>query len=206
MKDITHGKLNCVVVLTLLLLVITAATLSGQQNSQIQDQTQEEDLSKIADDLKYENGMHFYDMKLYDKSLRELNEYLEIYINGLHRKEALWTIGTIYFKKFDYPRAVKSYKSLYEEFSTSEEGVKAYYHTGICYLKMGFSEKAEKVFSTIMEDHPDSPYSSQARTQITLIRIMEKGTEKQSPEPEKGQTDTTTTVPESTETPQDISQ
>ncbi|HON78130.1 MAG TPA: outer membrane protein assembly factor BamD [Spirochaetota bacterium] len=188
----------CACILISLCILLPALQLPGQ------NQAQEEDLAKIADDLKFENGRHFYDMKLYDKSLRELHEYLEIYINGLHRKEALWTIGSIYFKRFDYPRAVKSYKSLYEEFSTSEEGIKAYYHTGICYMKMGFSEKAEKVFSTIMEDHPDSPYSSQSRTQITLIRIMGSGSEKTSPPPEKEQSENS--APAAAETNQENTQ
>ena len=201
MKHNISPKQYCVWILTLLLLTIPARHLAGQNSSPVQDQEQEEDLAKVADDLKFENGKHFYDMKLYDKSLRELNEYLEIYINGQHRKEALWTIGSIYFRKFDYTRAVKSYKSLYEEFSTSEEGIKAYYHAGICYMKMGFPQKAEKVFSTIMEDHPDSPYSSQSRTQITLIRIMENKVEEKQEMQEKEQPEST--APAGSELPQE---
>ncbi len=131
------------------------------------------DHRRIADDIKFENARHFYDLKLYDKSLRELNEYLEIYMNGSHRKEAFWTAATIYFNRFNYEKAAKNYNSLYEEFSSSEEGVRAYYRTGICYLKMGYDEKAAEVFKSIMEDYPNSEFASQSRTQLDLMDILQ---------------------------------
>ncbi|HQO04375.1 MAG TPA: hypothetical protein PLI62_19130, partial [Spirochaetota bacterium] len=61
--------------------------------------------------------------------------------------------------------------------------------------------KAEKVFSTIMEDHPDSPYFSQSRTQITLIRIMENKSEEKQEMQEKEQPERTT--PSGSELPQE---
>ncbi len=139
-----------------------------------QENGEEINLAAIADNLKFENAKHFYDMKLYDKSLREMNEYLEIYTNGVHRKAAFMTIGSIHFKRFDYPRAVKAYSSLYEEFSNSDEGIQGYFNVAICYQKMGSDKKAREILKEIIEDHPDSRESAMARTQMDLLDIIDR--------------------------------
>lgn len=80
----------------------------------------------------------------------------------------------IYFEKFDYIKSIKAFNSLYEEFSNSEEGIEAYFMTGICYQKMGFLDNAKQVFDTLIEEHPESNYASQARTKLDIIEILEK--------------------------------
>lgn len=136
-----------------------------------QDSLAEPDLARIADDLKFENAKHFYDMKLYDNSLRDMNEYLEVYIQGAHRKEAFMTIASIHFKRFEYRKAVKAYTSLYEEFSTSDEGIQAYFNAAICHEKMGNEKKAREIYKQILEDHPDSQQASMALSQIEILGI-----------------------------------
>ena len=148
--------------------ITTASPLLSQDNGE------EINLAAIADNQKFENAKHFYDMKLYDKSLREMNEYLEIYATGAHRKAAFMTVGSIHFKRFDYPRAVKAYSSLYEEFSNSEEGIQAYFNVAICYQKMGRDKKAREILKEIIEDHPDTRESAMARTQMDLLDIIDR--------------------------------
>jgi TolA-binding protein len=149
-----------------ILFLVALAPLAAQESAE------EPDLARIADDMKFENARHFYDMKLYDLSLRDMNEYLEVYIQGAHRKEAYMTIADIHFKRFEYRKAVKAYTSLYGEYSTSDEGIQAYFNSAVCHEKMGNEKKAREIYKNIIEDHPDSQQASMARTQIELIGIL----------------------------------
>ncbi len=167
-----------IVLILFFMLLVQPPVLRGQE------QRQEEDLRKMADDLKFQNGTQFYELKLYDKCLREMNEYLEIYMNGQHRREALWIVGSIYFDRFNYQKAIKSYQSLYREFSGDEDGIKGHYQTGICYLKMGYTKKARKVFNEIIEDHSESTFYSKAKTQLELIEISGSKSPEKAPLPE----------------------
>ncbi len=134
----------------------------------------EEDLDRMADDLKYETARYFYENRLYDKCLSEMKEYLEIYSNGLHRKEAYLTIADIYFKRYDYSRAAKSYLALYEEFSNSDEGLQAYFNASVCYEKMGNEKKAKEILKTLIDDHPDSRHAALAQTRLEVLELTGK--------------------------------
>jgi len=129
-------------------------------------------LDKIADDLKFNNGREFLKLKRPDKAVEEFNEYLEIYYNGIHRHEVYKELARIYFQRFDYQRAIDRYRSLYEEYSNSDDGVDAYYHIGICYKKMGYDDEAMKIFKSIVSDHPGSNSAYQSRIQVDLLNIL----------------------------------
>ncbi len=130
------------------------------------------DLDKIADDRKFQNGVQFLSLENEERALNEFKEYLEIYINGTHRHEAYLQIAGIYFKSFEYQKAVRVYTSLYEEFSNSEFGVEAYYMTGICYRKMGFDLMAADIFKKIQENHPGSAFAYKSRVQMDILKIL----------------------------------
>lgn len=137
-------------------------------------QCEEEDLTKMADRLKFETARYFFENRLFDKCLLELQEYLEIYSNGIYRKEAYLTIGEIYLKRFDYSRAAKAYLALYEEFSNTDEGIQGYFNAAICYEKMGNDKKAKEILKTIIEHHPDSRHAALAITRLKVLEITEK--------------------------------
>ena len=132
-------------------------------------------LGATADNAQYENAAGFYRLKEYSKALELFTEYLETNLNGLHRKEAYKNIAAIYFDRFDYIKSVKVYKSLYEEFSNSEEGIEGLFMAGICYQKMGFMDKAKETFKLLIEQHPSSNFAYQSRVKLDLIEILEKG-------------------------------
>ena len=77
-------------------------------------------LDALADDVKFQNGLGFIRLKMYDKALETFNEYLEIYYNGNHRNEAYKYIAEIYFNRLEYLKAIDYYRALYEEFSNTE--------------------------------------------------------------------------------------
>ena len=155
-----HIALYCII------LISSIAPLAAQ------NMAEEPDLSRIADDLKYENARHFYDMKLYDQSLRDMNEYLEVFSRGFHRKEAYMTIADIHFKRYEYRKAARAYTRLYEEFNTSDEGLQAFFNAAICHEKMGNEKKAGEIYTQILEDHPDSQQATMAQTQMEILGII----------------------------------
>lgn len=148
----------------ILLIIIFCQALSAAEETL--------DIDKIADDRKFQNGIQFLILNKEKRALDEFQEYLEIYINGTHRHEAFLKIAGIYFRSFDYQKAVKVYTSLYEEFSNSEEGVEAYYMTGICYKKMGFNLMAVEIFKKIQENHPGSAFAYKSRVQMDILKIL----------------------------------
>lgn len=139
----------------------------------VDNETEQNILRKINENKKFENAVHFIKLQEYDRALEEFKEYLEIYNNGIHRYDSYINIAEIYFNRFNYIRSIDAYKSLYEEFSGTEEGVEAYFKMSICYLKMGYHDKARDIFNSIIEEHPDSNYASLSRVNLDLLDILD---------------------------------
>ena len=129
-------------------------------------------LEQAADDSKYQSGAMFFSLNRYDKALQEFSEYLEIFYNGNHRHEAYKKIAEIYILSFDYQKAADKYKLLYEEFSSSEDGLEGYFRAGICYQKMGYDDKAKDIFTEIQTNYPESSFARQSQAQLDLMKIL----------------------------------
>jgi len=129
-------------------------------------------LKKVADDMKFQNGLEFYKLEKFDRALSEFNEYIEIYFDGIHRNEALKKIAEINIRFFNYQKAIDAYRILYQEFSSTEEGIDAYFQIGICYKKMGFDSKAEAIFKYIVDEHPGSSAAYNSEIQLDLLKIL----------------------------------
>ena len=130
------------------------------------------DSARIADNMKYQNGVEFMKIKDYDRALNEFNEYLEIYLHGIHRGNAYRNIADIHISRFDFQRAIKAYMGIYREYSYSEEGIDAYFQAGICYKKMGYDKKASDIFRHIVDEHPGTAAAYSAGIQLELIKII----------------------------------
>lgn len=148
-------------------LIISTGTLYGIENPKPQD------LRTFSDNTQFENANQFYKLKKFGKAIELLKEYIEIYPNGLHRNEAFKIIGSIYFDEYDYPNAIKSYRSLYEEHDNTEEGIEAFFMTAICYQKMGFTDRAKYIFYRIIEEYPGSNFAYKSKIKLDLISITE---------------------------------
>lgn len=135
-------------------------------------ENKELNLEKISDDIRYKNAYQFFKLERYDKALQLFGEYLEIYTNGIHRKEAYNNIAHIYFMRYNYKLALKYYQLLYEEFSETEEGLMAYYYTGVSYSQMGKAELAKQIFKRIVDEYPASYAAHTAKTQLDLEDIL----------------------------------
>ena len=128
-------------------------------------------LKKVADDVKFSHAVEFYKLERYDRALNEFNEYIEIYYDGIHRSEAFRKIAEIYIKRFDYQRAIEAYNRLYQEFSGTDEGLDAYFQSGVCYKKMGFDARAEAIFRYIVQTHPGTSAAYNSEIQLDLLKM-----------------------------------
>lgn len=128
-------------------------------------------LKKAADDMKFANAISFYKLEKYDRALNEFYEYIEIYYDGIHRNEAFRKIAEIHIRNFNYQKAIEAYNSIYQEFSGTDEGLDAYFQTGVCYKKMGFDTKAESIFKYIMANHPGTTAAYNSEIQLELLRM-----------------------------------
>ena len=126
----------------------------------------------LADEVKFRNAMEFIRLERQDKALMELSEYLEIFIQGAHRDEAYRQIARIHCENFDYMKAVRAYGHLYEEYGTTESGIEGYFNMGLCYNKMGYRDRAKRIFEDIIRDHPEFPCAGKAGTQLELVKIV----------------------------------
>jgi len=167
----TRSGKSALLLLCALVFIFSMVPVTGRA----QDAEKELNLEKIADDWKFRNGIQFIQLKKYDLAMQELQEYLEIYTDGIHRNEAYTHMAGIYFQGYNYQKAIEVYKSLYEEFGNTEEGIGAYYKTGICYQKMGYDSMAVMVFREIINEHPDSRYAYKSQIQMDLLSILKDG-------------------------------
>ncbi len=140
-------------------------------NSFAEEKTGLVNLKKVADDMKFQNGLEFYKLEKFERALGEFNEYIEIYYDGIHRNEALKKIAEIHIRLFNYQKAIDAYRILYQEFSSTDEGIDAYFQIGICYKKMGFDSKAEAIFKYIVEEHPGTSAAYNSEIQLDLLKI-----------------------------------
>ena len=139
-----------------------------------EDSIKSSDFKNYSDDKNFENAMLLYNLKMFNKALIYFSEYLEIYYNGSHRKEAYKKIASIYFEQKNYLRAVKTYKSLIEEFSDSLVGAEASYYIGICYFKMGFYDKSKGILKSVIQKYSGSYYANLSRTKLDFLNIIGK--------------------------------
>ncbi|HOK00924.1 MAG TPA: tetratricopeptide repeat protein [Spirochaetota bacterium] len=157
-------KLNLKFAITILFVLLYNFSVALESPEKIK-------LQKAADDMKFQNGLEFFNLERYDRALNEFKEYLEIYYGGSHRAEAYRKIAEIYIKKYDYQRAVNAYISLYQEYGDTEEGLDAYFQAGVCYRKMGMDEKAKSIFEQIFKEYPGTSAAQKAEMQLELLKI-----------------------------------
>ena len=174
---ISHGQGGAAMKRCVLFLICGMTLLSWASGPYAQEAPKDEpgkSLGEIADDIKFENALQFHAKGDNRKALQMFNEYLEVYLAGAHRAEALRHVAAIYFNRFEYEKSIRAYTAIHEEAGTTEEGIEAYYKTGICYQKMGYDTKAQGVFQSIIEQYPYSTYAYLSRIQIDLLKIIEK--------------------------------
>lgn len=154
--------------LTIMIVLLTFSVnclAAGESASEVSN------LKKVADDMKFQNGLEFYKLEKFERALDEFNEYIEIYYDGIHRNEVFKKIAEIHIRFFNYQKAIEAYSKLYQEYSSTDEGIDAYFQIGVCYKKMGFDSKAETIFKYIVAEHPGTSAAYNSEIQLDLLKI-----------------------------------
>ena len=143
--------MNKIIIFAFVLFSAALSPLHAQETPAKQGASAEGmNLDRVNDEVRYENAYQLYKIKRTGQALMLFGEYLELYAEGAHRKDVLRHMGDIYLSRNDYPRAIKYFSLLYEEFANDDEGVGGYYQTGICFSRMGKQEKAIEIFKDII--------------------------------------------------------
>jgi TolA-binding protein len=161
-------KSKLIIIFSALLVFLIPISLSSQT------ETSELSSIQIADNMKYQNGIEFMKINDYTRALNEFNEYLEIFIHGIHRSSVYRKLAEIHISRFDYQKAINAYNGIYQEYSYSDEGIKAYFDAGICYKKMGYDRKAGEIFRFIISEHPGTSAAYNSEIQLDLIKIISR--------------------------------
>jgi len=148
--------------LLLIILLLVTLPVAAQEKRTMQQE---------ADDKKFQQGLFFVSINEHQKALNEFYEYLDIYVDGLHRAKAYRFIAAIYFDNSQYTKAINVYKRLFEEFPLTDDGMYSLLQIGICYNKMGFEDDAIKAFTQLIKEYPDTNYAKDASTMLELLKI-----------------------------------
>ena len=148
-------------ILLIILLLVTLPVAAQEKRTMQQE----------ADDKKFQQGLFFVSINEHQKALNEFYEYLDIYVDGLHRAKAYRFIAAIYFDNSLYTKAINVYKRLFEEFPLKDDGMYSLFQIGICYNKMGYEDDAIKAFTQLINEYPDSNYAKDASTMLELLKI-----------------------------------
>jgi TolA-binding protein len=169
-RGIPMKKIMMLTFLSLFALLFASYAQDAVQPSS--SDTASSDLERVNDDVRYENAAQLLKLKKKDKALALFGEYLELFPDGAHRKEALRSVGDVYLDRFDYRRAIKYYQQLYEEFGSEEEGVGGFFQSAICHSRMGNVDKASEIYKRIIEMYPSSVYASKSKTQLDIEEMI----------------------------------
>lgn len=132
----------------------------------------EHDWDQVTENLTFQRAEAFIELGKKDIALSRLQEYLEIYHDGVYRDRAMGYMAAIYYERYRYMKAASIYSDLYEEFSTTDRGIEGYYRAGLCYRRMGKYGEAQRIFEQIVNEHPGSAQASRARLQMQVLELL----------------------------------
>ncbi len=136
--------------------------------------------------FKYKSALLLGDILFEDRNpesaLRYLNAipgHSEFYIRAMLQK------GEILFHRKRYEESLQCYNTVIEKSSDPTRRIEAMYMAGENLLILDRNSEAEKIFSRLVKDHPDSEWSGRSQNMLTRISMQER------PEPVKIHVSTT---------------
>ncbi len=107
----------------------------------------------------------------YDKALEYYLKALALGIVSESKNTGIYVylntrVGSIYFKKKDYPQAIEY---LEKAAKMSPHNIEVYYYLGLSYNKIGEKEKAREFLSRVIELAPQSEFAREAEKKLKKI-------------------------------------
>jgi tol-pal system protein YbgF len=119
----------------------------------------------------YSDAVRDYTGGTYDVALSEFTDYVKYFNETQFAPNAQFYIGSIYYKKQDYPNALQSFDAVLEHYSDNPKTASAHYWKGKTLLAMGKRDAAAKEFREVISKYPSSDVVNAARTELRNLGL-----------------------------------
>lgn len=185
-------------ILLVLLTLMSASPLMGQNSSLTPKQLLEEGISRFqqgafeqallrfreallnAEDPQVEGDAYFWIAKSamgltrLNEAERNLEYYLLNFEGHRYYTEANYQRGRLLFMQQHYQETIQAFQNFLEEFPDSPYVANAYYWTGESLYELGRLKEAERLFRTVLREFPTSFRVEAARYRLSLIELKER--------------------------------
>ncbi len=83
-----------------------------------------------------------------------------------HLAKNITEIARFYMQREEYESAAERYRSLLNEYPGLGLDAEALYNLGVCYVQMGRTEEAERIFQSIVQNYRETEYAAAAAKRI----------------------------------------
>jgi len=128
----------------------------------------------------YSDGVRDYMGNSYDVALSEFMDYVKYFNETTFAPNAQFYIGSIYYKKQDFPNALQAFDAVLEHYSDNPKTAGAHFWKGKTLLSMGKRDAAAKEFREVISKYPSSDVVNPARTELRNLGLN-SGTETGAP-------------------------
>ena len=119
----------------------------------------------------YSDGVRDYTGGTYDVALSEFMDYVKYFNETIFAPNAQFYIGSIYYKKQDYPNALQAFDAVLEHYSDNPKTAAAHFWKGKTLLSMGKRDAAAKEFREVVNKYPSSDVVQAARTELRNLGL-----------------------------------
>jgi TolA-binding protein len=134
----------------------------------------------LKSDKLYSDAYRDYMGGSYDVALAGFIDYVKYFNETQFAPDAQFYIGSIYYKKQDYPNAQLAFDAVLEHYSDNRRTAGAHFWKGKTLLSMGKRDAAAKEFREVVNKYPSSDVAQAARTELRNLGLN-SGTETGAP-------------------------
>jgi TolA-binding protein len=134
----------------------------------------------LKSDKLYTDAYRDYTGGTYDVALGEFIDYVKYFNDTQFAPDAQFYIGSIYYKKQDFPNALQAFDAVLEHYSDNRRTAGAHFWKGKTLLSMGKRDAAAKEFREVIGKYPSSDVVNPARTELRNLGLN-SGTETGAP-------------------------
>lgn len=134
----------------------------------------------LKSDKLYTDAVRDYTGGTYDVALSEFLDYVKYFNDTQYAPDAQFYVGSIYYKKQDYPNALLAFDAVLEHYSDNRRTAGAHFWKGKTLLSMGKRDAAAKEFREVVNKYPSSDVVQAARTELRNLGLS-SGTETAAP-------------------------
>jgi outer membrane protein assembly factor BamD len=153
-----------------LFILIVLLSLPACSNKTI-GQSELKNISALPEEELFEKAQDAYEDHLYKVAMRYWNEFLESYPLSVYARYVELKIADTNFATSEFNIAASNYQEYAKNYPNSEAAAYALFQVGFCRIKSYTDQTRDQTpldsaiedFNKLLEEYPNSPYSTQAR-------------------------------------------